>query len=148
MKRNKGIACVLILLVFWGCKKYPENILLIVPPEIVLKQLSGAKLKIFTVNGHDSTIVLERKWGKVKDRIFVYNPYLVTPRSSSFYSNYTWGSNIVGRIDLYDNQKILEGDSPFNIYRIERWKIVKLSFRELKLETNKNGVIYEMQFSK
>jgi hypothetical protein len=147
MKRNKGIACLLILLIFWGCKKYPENILLIVPPEMVLKQLSGAKLKIFTVNGHDSTIVLERKWGKVKDRIFVYNPYLA-PRSSSFYSNYTWGSNIVRRIDLYDNQKMLEGDSPFNIYRIERWKIVKLSSRELKLETNKNGVIYEMQFSK
>lgn len=149
---NNIIIVIVIVLLPVSCKKYPENVLLVVPPEMALKQLSGAKLKIFKINGYDSTIVLERKWRNVKDRVFEYNPYLA-PRSSSFYSNYTWdcsncGIGIIGRIQLYENQKTLAGSSPFNIYGIEKWSILKLNTKELKIMTNKNNYTYEMVFSK
>jgi len=153
MKGSIVIVYAVAILMFSGCKKYPENVLLLVPPEMALKQLSGAKLKIIKVNGYDSTIVLERKWERARDREFIYDPYLA-PRSSSFYRNYTWGCSnckgeiIMGTIYLYDNQKTLEGGTPFNVYGIVKWKIVKLTFRELKLEATKNNVLYEMEFSK
>lgn len=46
---------VIMLYMMTGCKKYPENILLVAAPEAVLEKLSGGHIVYCKVNGKDST---------------------------------------------------------------------------------------------
>lgn len=146
---------MIVIITLTGCKKYPENKfpILLVPPEVVLKQLSGAHLKSYLVNGIDSMDVMEKVYPGAKNAIFRYG-VLSLPRSSSNYRNYSWEDGTSGFFNLGflyfsdDRMYLSSGNAPFNINKIYTWKIIKLTKKELKVKAQKNNNIYELHFKK
>ncbi|MEW6772466.1 MAG: hypothetical protein AB1304_00545 [Bacteroidota bacterium] len=151
---NKILVFIIMIamIILVRCKKYPENIVLIVPPEVVLKELSGAKLKSYTVNGIDSMEAMEKIFPGAQNFPFRYGPSS-TSISSSYYRNYSWGmlTPYVGILNLSEDRKYLYylyDAAPFNINKIDEWKIIKLTKKELRVTAQKNNNIYEIYFAK
>lgn len=143
---------MIVMIALVRCKKYPENIVLIVPPEVVLKELSGAKLKSYKVNGVDSMEVMEKIFPGAQTFPFHYGPGSA-PISSSFYRNYSWGTSTIdgGILNLSNDKRYLYylyDAAPFNINKIDEWKIIKLTKKELRVTAQKNNNIYEIYFAK
>lgn len=143
---------MIAMIILVRCKKYPENIVLVVPPEVVLKELSGAKLKSYTVNGIDSMEAMEKAFPFARERVFNYGSY--TTRSGSLYTNFSWNVgdksfSILGLVIFSDDKKFFSGNGPFGILGINnKWKIIKLTKKELKVTAQKNNNIYEIYFAK
>lgn len=154
----------LLFIVILGCKKYPKNKFPIIlqPPEMTLKKLNGAKLKYFKINGADSTWVIEKSHPNARELEFKYPDK--DHRGSFETATYGWGyGGGTGTLNFSKDKKKIKfsgwaGDgSPFS--HINRygpyprsssteWNIIKLTGKELILQTTLNNREYEMAFSK
>jgi len=153
---------ILIIYMMMGCKKYPENVLLLAAPEAVLARLSGGHIVYCKVNGIDSTDLMKNIIPEYTIGKFIYSPSSIT------------GSGM-GKSDFY-NANIDDGNGHYHffiaqfishkkIFSINRqitrfiptfkenrnqydFKVIKLTPNEFKIRINSNNKEYEILIAK
>ena len=143
-------------ILFFGCKKYPENKLWFKKPESVFK---GGKITSYTINGID-----KMEYFRSLYRWFPYNfygqkiedvfdlPFSYNPANEDFYTDYGTGSlhfSKTKREIEITFEPVNESYGAENIFvgRLS-WKVMKLTKDGvLKIQAKYNFKLYEMQFN-
>jgi hypothetical protein len=149
---------IILLLPFSGCKKYPEGPL--ISFRTIEKRIHGNwKVENYLVNGSDSINLLKNSYGDTinfdiatpgsgegDNRILVYsqgNPYL----DGIFYFTDD-GNNIIFSFFISVDSVQIINLGPLNKYVHSEWKILKLSNKNMRLETNYENIYYKLIMKK
>ena len=157
------LACILLVMLFTTCKKYPENNLWFKSPE---KAFMGGKIIAYTVDGIDSIPM----WN------YIYNTYpyngFPAPQGSTYYDikNSIWeiendykiisSSYGTGNLSFYNHKKNLhisftmykDLNNQYPKYTIfytkdSDWKILKLTSKgDMRIQRTYNNKVYEIEF--
>lgn len=157
---------IFIILGFYSCKKYDENIILLALPEKVLSKLSGAHIVYCKVNGIDSTSNMLRILPTYTSNEFHFMPYKNDISiESSYYFNCIVkenGKDIYYRFDLSKNKReisilplnnIIDRFLPIQTYQMyapyaPKYHIKKLTPKDMKLTITYYNKEYEIYMSK
>lgn len=153
---SQFISAALLILLFTGCKKFPENTLWFKNPDKVFK---GGKITSFTMNGIDQTQIYRDKY-----KYFPYN-YYGSSIDDVYQTEFTFNagnkelSSVIGKgsFKFSETQREVEinfkpknweygAESIFMAYL--SWKVLKITADgQLKIQAEYNFKKYEIQFN-
>lgn len=163
MNRLKLISILFFVLIIIGCRKYPKNKIFIIRPEDAFVALSGAKVSEYKVNGADSMSNLLLKYPELENTQFIIKPrgicgtqsnccQYVTIQIDPKYKHY-WEceSNILFSADkkyIYEIFSFMPNFDDGSPFIRSRRLIIKLTAKEMIVQTIHNNKIYELKISK
>ncbi|HPQ07681.1 MAG TPA: hypothetical protein PK995_00470 [Bacteroidia bacterium] len=151
------IIFVSIVLLF-GCKKYPENTLVLDPPQAVIRKWNGLKLKEFKVNGIDSLTLLKSYEPGIDQEKFNCG-YWERDYGFKFYSEkhslFIWLYGLDNMCELQycfgnnNSWTSLPNNPGYFCFVVSgSFKIIKLTHHEFKISKTFKNKQYEIWFKK
>ncbi len=149
----------IILLLINECKKYPENILIMEPPDVAVSRWKHLTLRSLKVNGTDSMFLIKQTIPDIESyeinitRQDILN-YQHGRGDQTIYFQYapsyqTTHYGIRGHIQLNGKDDYCYfGIGIGGHYEEGYWKILKLNHKEFKIRKIENSNTYEMYFAK